>query len=166
MAKPVADLRDYNGTYEGAVGTGAIGYSTLYRDNEDDGLLSGCRGEGCGRHPGVDIPVPSGTNIYNAVGGVVVLSECNDSWGGLVVIRATNPMNYGEQVYLVYGHLRSRRYWNGMLVLPGDYVNTGTKIGESGGDVSRDKCSGRSTGAHLHFQIDRDDGNSHPMKLL
>ncbi len=162
MAKPVADLRDYNGTYEGANGTGTIGYTTLYRDNQDDGSLSGCRGEGCGRHPGVDILVPSGTNVYNALSGVVVNSTCDDSWGGLIVIRATNPMNYGEQVYLIYAHLKSRRFWNGMLVLPGDYVNTGTKIGESGGNPDTDKCAGRSTGSHLHFQIDRDDGNYHP----
>src|SRR5215211_1482868 len=59
MAKPIADLRDYNGTYAGAKGTGSIGYEggTLYRDNEDLGAASGCEGEGCGRHPGVDMPV-------------------------------------------------------------------------------------------------------------
>lgn len=162
MAKPIADLRDYNGTYEGSIGTGMISYSTLYRDNQDNGQLSGCRGEGCGKHPGVDIPVASGTNVYNVLGGTVIMSECNESWGGLIVIRATDPWNWGQNVYLVYAHLRSRRYWNGMLVLPGDYVNTGVKIGESGGNPATDQCSGRSTGPHLHFQVDRDDGNPHP----
>src|ERR1043165_2967509 len=42
MAKPIADLRDYNGTYYGASGTGTKGYEggTLYRDNEDNGVTS------------------------------------------------------------------------------------------------------------------------------
>lgn len=43
MAKPIADLRDYNGTYYGASGTGTRGYEngTLYRDNQDNGATSG-----------------------------------------------------------------------------------------------------------------------------
>jgi len=163
LAKPLADLRDYNGTYYGSPDTGTIGYTggTLYRDNQDNGAVSGCRGEGCGQHSGVDIPVPSGTNVYNSIEGVVVMSECNGSWGGLIVVRATNPWNYSEQIYLTYAHLKSRRYSNGQLVLPGDYVSTGAKIGISGGS-SRDSCAGRSTGPHLHFQIDLDDGNAYP----
>src|SRR5947209_15831005 len=48
MAKPVADLRDYDGTYRGSPGTGRIGYSTLYRDNDDNGVTSGVVGEGYG----------------------------------------------------------------------------------------------------------------------
>jgi hypothetical protein len=162
MAKPIADLRDYNGTYEGSIGTGTIGYTTLYRDNQDNGIVSGCRGEGCGRHPGVDIPVSSGTNVYNVLAGTVVKAECDETWGGLIVVKATDPWNWGSSVFLVYSHLRSLRYSNGMLVLPGDYVTTGRRIGQSGGNPNTDKCSGRSTGAHLHFQIDRDDGDSMP----
>src|ERR1043165_2691407 len=92
MAKPIADLRDYNGTYYGASGTGTRGYEngTLYRDNEDNGVTSGCNGEGCGRHPGVDIPVPSGTTVYASLGGTVRISRCGtDGWGGLIVIQSS-----------------------------------------------------------------------------
>lgn len=162
LAKPIADLRDYNGTYFGSPGTGRFGYGgTLYRDNQDNGATSGCRGEGCGKHPGVDIPVNSGTSVYSAIGGVVVISECNESWGGLIVIRATNPWNFGEQIFLTYAHLKTRRYSSGALVRVGDYVSTGDRIASSGGGAN-DACAGNSTGAHLHFQIDKDDGNDYP----
>lgn len=163
LAKPIADLRDYNGTYFGAPGTGTIGYigGTLYRDNQDSGAVSGCRGEGCGRHSGVDIPVPSGTGVFASQSGTVVISRCDAMWGGLVVIRAYHPWDSGRIIYYTYAHLRARRFSNGKSVLVGDYVSTGNRIGESGGGAG-DVCAGRSTGSHLHFQIDKDDGNSEP----
>lgn len=163
MAKPLADLRDYNGTYEGAFGTGTIGYvgGTLFRDNENNGSTSGCVGEGCGRHPGVDIPVPTGTKIFSITWGQVVVSRCDSSWGGLLVLRSQNPWNPSENVYIVYAHLSERVYSNGTPVLEGHYVSTGVNIGRTGGKTGS-PCSGNSTGPHLHFQIDKDDGNSEP----
>lgn len=158
MAKPIADLRDYNGTYYGASGTGTRGYEggTLYRDNEDNGVTSGCNGEGCGRHPGVDIPVPSGTPVYASRSGTVSISRCgSDGWGGLMVIQSSNPWNPSENIYFVYGHLKSRLYNAGQSVL------TGQQIGLSGG-ASSDACHGNSTGSHLHFQIDKEDGSPEP----
>lgn len=160
MAKPIANLRDYNGTYFGASGTGTIGYTTLYRDNEDGGAVSGCNGEGCGRHPGVDIPVTSGTPVYASLAGTVVRSECNGGagtgWGGLIVVRSANPWNSAETLYFTYAHLRARYYNVGQM------VGTGTQIGESGGKPGVDPCTGNSTGGHLHFQIDKNDGNTDP----
>jgi hypothetical protein len=164
MAKPLADLRDYNGTYEGAVSTGRIGFSggTLYRDNQDSGATSGCIGEGCGKHPGVDIPVPAGTNVYSTMWGQVVISRCStDGWGGLIVLRSQNPWNPSENVYIIYAHLSAREYSNGTPVEVGHYVSTGVLIGKTGGGSSN-PCRGNSTGPHLHFQIDRDDGNPEP----
>ncbi|MEK7123413.1 MAG: M23 family metallopeptidase [Patescibacteria group bacterium] len=156
MTKPLSGLRDYNGTYDGAPGTGTIGYNngTLYRDNEDLGATSGCNGEGCGKHPGVDIPVASGTNVYAVVNGTVVRSECNAGWGGLIVTQSTSPYT-GETIYVTYAHLRSRIY------SVGQFVNEGVVIGQSGG-AAGDSCPGNSTGAHLHFQIDKNDGNNEP----
>lgn len=163
MAKPLADLRDYNGTQEGSVGTGRIGYTggTLYRDNYDNGRQSGCIGEGCGKHPGVDIPIPVGTNVYSAMWGQVVISECNPSWGGLIVIKSENPWNNNETIYFTYAHLSARVYSNNKPVQKGHYVSAGVVIGKSGGKPT-DPCSGNSTGAHLHFQIDKDDGDVSP----
>lgn len=158
MAKPIADLRDYNGTYDGSIGTGSRGFSggTLYRDNQNSGATSGCVGEGCGRHPGVDIPVPSGTAVYSAYQGTVVISRCDSAWGGLIVIRSQNLYKPSEYVFFTYAHLSNRSF------IVGQYVDTGARIGYSGGNSRTDVCVGNSTGSHLHFQIDKDDGNSEP----
>lgn len=156
MTKPLQGLRDYDGTYSGAPGTGTIGYTsgTLYRDNYDQGTVSGCNGEGCGKHPGVDIPIASGTNVYASLGGTVVISRCDAGWGGLVVVQSTSPYNSSETIYTTYAHLKARYYTGG-------WVNEGTIIGQSGGG-SGDTCPGNSTGPHLHFQIDKNDGNYEP----
>lgn len=164
MAKPIADLRDYNGTYEGSIGTGSKSFlgGTLYRDNQNNGANAGCVGEGCGRHPGLDIPVTSGTNVFASLTGTVAVSRCDPAWGGLVVIQSANPYNTSETIYFTYAHLSKRVYLNGQAVNVGDFVVTGTKIGNSGGNGKLDKCAGSSTGSHLHFQIDKDDGNPEP----
>ncbi len=160
--KPVAAMADYNGTYRGSPGTGSARYTTLYRDNQDDGYRSGCRGEGCGRHPGVDIAVGSGTSVRTPLSGTVLISRCSDGWGGLLVIRSQHPDKPWLTIRQVFAHLRSRTYSSGVEVSVGDYVAAGTEIGKSGGNPNSDKCAGNSTGSHLHYQIDKDDANSEP----
>jgi hypothetical protein len=151
---PISTMRDYNGTYIGTPGTGTVDYSVLYRDNEDSGATSGCNGEGCGMHPGVDISVASGSDVYAAFGGTVVRSECDASWGGIIVIRSSHPYSSGY-IYTTYAHLRGRDY------ALNDSVSEGNVIGESGG-AAGDTCHGSSTGSHLHFQIDNDDDGTYP----
>lgn len=160
--KPVAAMPDYNGTYQGRPNSGSARYTTLYRDNQDNGAKSNCRGEGCGRHPGVDIAVPSGTNVRAPLSGTVIASRCDSSWGGLVIIRSQHPTRSWEMIQQVFGHLRSREYLDGVDVQVGDYVGAGTIIGKSGGNKDTDPCAGYSTGAHLHYQIDKDDSNDTP----
>lgn len=160
--KPVASAPDYNGTYSGRPNTGSARYTTLYRDNQDDGRQSGCRGEGCGRHPGVDIAVSSGTSVRAPLAGIVTISRCDPSWGGLVVVRSSHPTRPWEFVRQVFAHLRAREYSNGTAVREGDYVSAGTTIGKTGGRQGQDLCAGNSTGAHLHYQIDKDDANQNP----
>lgn len=159
--RPVAGTPAYNGTYKGKPGSGAAKYTTLYRDNQDNGYKSGCRGEGCGRHPGVDIAVPSGTGVVAPLAGTVVISRCDASWGGLIVLKSVHPIRSWEYIFQTFAHLRSRNYNSGVSVSVGDLVSAGSVIGRSGGSSS-DKCSGSSTGSHLHYQIDKDDGNSEP----
>jgi hypothetical protein len=160
--KPVATMPDYNGTYEGRPNTGSVRFTTLYRDNQDNGKTSGCRGEGCGRHPGVDIAVSSGTSVQTPLAGQVTISSCDSNWGGLIVIRSQNPDKPWETVRQVFAHLRSRNYRDGVAVRVGDYVSAGTTIGQSGGNPKLDSCAGNSTGSHLHYQIDKDDANQGP----
>ena len=133
---------------------GGVGYSVLYRDNEDWGVTSGCQAEGCGKHPGVDIRTPSGSNVYAAFAGTVTISEdynsCSTSgWGGLIVIQSSNPWDSGY-IFTAFAHLKARYVTSG-------WVDEGTVIGLSGG-ASGDYCHGNSTGAHLHFQVGKDSG--------
>lgn len=162
VVKPVLAAPDYNGTYDGSPGTGSARYTTLYRDNQDKGRTSGCKGEGCGKHPGVDIAVPSGTAVFNPLAGSVVISRCDASWGGLIVIQSQHPTRYWESVFQIFAHLRERKYSNGVEVRVGDYVTKARQIGRTGGNKRNDPCSGNSTGAHLHYQIDRDNGSVEP----
>ena len=89
-----------------------------------------------------------------------MISRCDPSWGGLIVLKSQSPWTY-ETIYIVYAHLSAREYSNGTPVLPGHYVSTGVNIGKSGGGP-RSPCRGNSTGAHLHFQIDRDNNSPEP----
>lgn len=166
---PISGLPNYNGTYWGTPNTGGDcdallqdcdesssrqTFSTLYRDNYDP-ASSGCEGEGCGKHPGIDIAVATGTKVLAALGGVVEESKCSTTWGGLVVVRVANPYDPSETVRVTYGHLSSRS------VYVGNQISQGQTIGYSGGDPA-DNCPGNSTGSHLHFQVDREHGGTYP----
>ena len=158
---PIDGLPVYNGTYYGTPGADALysktvpRYTTLYRDNYD--RKSGCAGEGCGKHPGVDIRVPSGTPVRAAFGGKVARVEtCDLSWGGLVVVETDNPYLPGSKIYHSYAHMRQ------VLASKDQTVKEGQEIGKSGGDPAGDPCYGASRGAHLHFQIDRPHTETYP----
>ena len=85
-------------------------------------------------HEGLDFPAVSGTPIYAAAGGVVVVQQFHAQYGNMVEIE------HGNDVITRYGHA-SR-----VLVKSGDVVKRGQKIAEIG-------TTGRSTGPHLHFEV-------------
>lgn len=167
--KPILNMPDYNGTYYGTPNTGGdcdssatncdsmAGrkmFTTLYRDNYN--RTSGCAGERCGKHPGVDIDVESGTPVVASMAGTAYrVASCDSSWGGLVVIEVNNPYKAGEKAYIGYAHMRS------VYVSQGAPITEGQTIGESGGALS-DTCRGTSTGSHLHFQVDRPHAGLYP----
>ena len=87
-------------------------------------------------HNGVDLPLRVGDTIRSPFDGVVRYvggGKATGGYGNLVVIRHPN----GLETY--YGHLSKA------LVKPGEVVKAGELIAYGGN-------TGRSTGAHLHFE--------------
>lgn len=85
------------------------------------------------RHMGVDLPLKTGTPVVAAFSGKVRLSKYYKGFGNLVVIRHENGLE------TFYAHLSKR------IANVGDWVTAGQTIGLGG-------STGRSTGAHLHFE--------------
>lgn len=85
------------------------------------------------RHNGVDLPLKTGDPVFAAFSGKVRLSKYYRGYGNLVIIRHENGLE------TFYAHLSKRD------VEPGQWVEAGQRIGLGG-------STGRSTGAHLHFE--------------
>lgn len=124
-------------------------YSVGNMGSYDSGAENG------GSHPGVDIRVPVGTPIRSIANGIVTQVR-NDAggYGLFIVVRhphMPDPARPTHETVLhsAYAHLSSQ------LVEEGDIVEKGQLIGLSG-------QSGFVTGAHLHFQVDRDEAPWHP----
>lgn len=98
-------------------------------------------------HHGLDFGADIGTPLYAVAQGIVTSAGWNSVLGQHITIILTS----GEVV--IYGHL-SR-----MDVEVDDTVEAGTVIGAVGN-------TGRSTGAHLHFEIRTDDGPTDPVGWL
>lgn len=85
-------------------------------------------------HEGLDFQAEHGTTIFAAAAGVVVTQEYHAAFGNLVEI------DHGNDLITRYAH--SSR----VMVKKGDVIKRGQKIAEVG-------STGRSTGAHLHFEV-------------
>lgn len=85
-------------------------------------------------HTGADFAGAPGTPVLAAAPGRIVLSDILNIRGQTLVI------DHGWGIYTAYAHLSQR------IVTLGDVVQTGQTIGLVG-------SSGRSTGAHLHWEI-------------
>jgi murein DD-endopeptidase MepM/ murein hydrolase activator NlpD len=85
-------------------------------------------------HEGIDFPAPSGTRIVAAAGGVVVTAEYHHQFGNVLEI------DHGNDIVTRYAHT-SR-----LLAKVGDIVKRGQHVADIG-------STGRSTGAHLHFEV-------------
>jgi murein DD-endopeptidase len=86
-------------------------------------------------HTGVDLAVPQGTPVTVTADGVVRRAS-EDAVNGKVAI-----VDHGRGVTTAYCHA-SR-----LLVAPGERVRAGDVVAESGN-------TGRSTGPHLHYQLE------------
>lgn len=99
--------------------------------------VKGVRTQGIHGHNGVDIAAPNGTPVWASAGGTVTVSRSsgwNGGYGTYVVVSHPN----GTQT--LYSHMNSALVSNGQKVSQGDQVGT---VGNTG----------KSTGAHLHFEV-------------
>jgi murein DD-endopeptidase MepM/ murein hydrolase activator NlpD len=85
-------------------------------------------------HEGIDFAGGAGSPILAAAGGIVVYAEYHSQYGNMVEI------DHGNETITRYAHA-SRLH-----VKVGDMVLRGAKIADVG-------STGRSTGAHLHFEV-------------
>tara|TARA_R110002124_G_scaffold287216_1_gene471535 strand:- start:220412 stop:222043 length:1632 start_codon:yes stop_codon:yes gene_type:complete len=87
-------------------------------------------------HKGVDFAAPTGTKIYAAGDGVIDYIGRNGGYGNYVRIR------HNSKLKTAYAHMS--RFEKGLK--KGDRVRQGDVIGRVG-------TTGRSTGAHLHYEV-------------
>jgi murein DD-endopeptidase MepM/ murein hydrolase activator NlpD len=86
------------------------------------------------QHAGVDLAAPTGTPMYAAATGKVVLARSNGGYGLNVMI------DHGGGIITVYGHASK------LLVKEGQTVQVGDRIALC--------CNtGHSFGSHLHFEV-------------
>ena len=99
------------------------------------------------RHDGIDFNAPSGSPIHSAAGGIVIAAEMHTSYGNMVDI------DHGNGLVTRYAHAQK------LLVKQGDIVKRGQIVAEVG-------STGRSTGAHLHFEVRVDGEAIDPRRYL
>ncbi|MBI5526923.1 MAG: M23 family metallopeptidase [Deltaproteobacteria bacterium] len=98
-------------------------------------------------HRGLDIATQAGTTVVAPGDGQVISSEYNSYYGKVILI------DHGNSVVTRYAHLSE------ISVREGDKVARGQKIGAVGN-------SGRSTGPHLHYEIEVNGIPVNPMKYI
>ena len=99
------------------------------------------------RHEGIDFNAPLGSPIHSAAGGIVIAAEMHPTYGNMVDI------DHGNGLVTRYAHAQK------LLVKQGDIVKRGQVISEVG-------STGRSTGAHLHFEVRVDGEAIDPRRYL
>lgn len=100
-----------------------------------------------GFHQGLDISTEKGQPVFATAEGTVESASYTGDYGNLIVLT------HGFGLTTRYGHL------SGFAVKPGQRVNRGDVIGYVG-------STGRSTGAHLHYEILANGKLINPLQLL
>ncbi len=98
-------------------------------------------------HYGLDLAAREGTPVRASMAGRVIRSEYTEGYGNVVVL------DHGRGLTTLYAHNREN------LVRQGDWV-------EAGEAVARVGSTGRSTGAHLHFEVRRHGRRQDPVAFL
>ena len=100
-------------------------------------------------HNGIDFAAASGTSIYAAEDGIVLISKYWSGYGNCIII------DHGNGIWTLYGHIKN----GGLLVSAGDSVKRGDKIALVG-------STGNSTGPHLHFEVRKNEVPVNPSSYL
>jgi len=98
-------------------------------------------------HGGVDMACPKGTAIHVPADGVIVKSGWNGGYGNYIKIK------HGNGYETVYGHLSKVSVKKGQKIKKGDVIG---KVGSTG----------RSTGAHLHYEILKNKKRVNPERFF
>ena len=98
-------------------------------------------------HSGLDMSGAPGSRILATADGVVTTAERMGAYGNMVDI------DHGAGVTTRYGHMGS------ILVRPGQRIRKGDVVGIQG-------STGRSTGAHLHYEVRYNDRPMNPKNFL
>jgi murein DD-endopeptidase MepM/ murein hydrolase activator NlpD len=98
-------------------------------------------------HQGIDISTEKGDPVYATADGIVESASYNGDYGNFMVIRH----DFGLATR--YGHLSA------FVAKPGAHVKRGDVIARVG-------STGRSTGAHLHYEILANGKLVNPLQLL
>ncbi len=98
-------------------------------------------------HSGLDLAGPAGAKIHTTADGTVVSAGKNGAYGNAIDI------DHGNGITTRYGHLAE------ILVEEGQKVSKGDIIGIQG-------STGRSTGAHLHYEVRYHDQAMNPKNFL
>ncbi len=136
------------GSTSGSSGSGAysgtLGYPTSSRT-----VSAGYPNYSSGRyHGGVDFPVASGSPVYAAASGTVIIAKnLNYSYGHYLVI------DHGNGLSTLYAHNTT------LLVGVGTHVTKGQVIAKSG-------STGNSTGPHCHFEVRVNGTRVNPFNYL
>jgi len=98
-------------------------------------------------HSGIDFAAPVGTPVYASAGGKVIFAGSRNAYGNVVEI------DHGAGIVTRYAHTSQVLVKKEQMVMPGDLI---AKVGNTG----------RSTGAHLHFEIMKDGNFVNPKVYL
>ena len=104
-------------------------------------------GSGSEFHHGIDLRAPTGTNIRAAGGGTVTFQGWRSGYGNVVII------NHGHGLETLYAH-------NSV-----NLVTVGQRV-ERGDIIARVGTTGRTTGAHLHYEVIRNGVRVNPRPYM
>lgn len=139
-----ANTGSTSGSHGSGAYSGTLGYPTSSRR-----ISAGYPNYSSGRyHGGVDFPVSSGSPVYAAASGTVIIAKnLNYSYGHYLVV------DHGNGLSTLYAHNTT------LLVGVGSHVTKGQVIARSG-------STGNSTGPHCHFEVRVNGTRVNPFNYL